>query len=102
MDLLVGLLWHILLGAVVGIIARLIHPGRERMGCHDYTDRCRRVVPGWTYRGLPRLVGHSFIDRPYRRGSRSSHPCHNLRRHQGQGIGISQREELKPSAPLFP
>ena len=33
MDLLVGLLWHILLGAVIGIIARLIHPGRERMGC---------------------------------------------------------------------
>ncbi len=27
-----GILWYILAGAVVGILARLIHPGRERMG----------------------------------------------------------------------
>jgi uncharacterized membrane protein YeaQ/YmgE (transglycosylase-associated protein family) len=25
-------LWHILLGAVIGILARLIHPGKENMG----------------------------------------------------------------------
>ncbi len=27
-----GWFWHILLGIVVGIIARLIHPGKENMG----------------------------------------------------------------------
>lgn len=27
-----GILWYILAGVVVGILARLIHPGRERMG----------------------------------------------------------------------
>ena len=27
-----GILWYVALGAVVGILARLIHPGRERMG----------------------------------------------------------------------
>jgi len=27
-----GWLWHVLLGIVVGIVARLIHPGKENMG----------------------------------------------------------------------
>jgi uncharacterized membrane protein YeaQ/YmgE (transglycosylase-associated protein family) len=27
-----GWFWHVLLGVVVGIIARLIHPGKENMG----------------------------------------------------------------------
>lgn len=27
-----GVLWYILLGALAGILARLIHPGKERMG----------------------------------------------------------------------
>jgi uncharacterized membrane protein YeaQ/YmgE (transglycosylase-associated protein family) len=26
-----GILWYILIGAVVGILARLIHPGKENM-----------------------------------------------------------------------
>lgn len=25
-------LWHVLLGAAIGIIARLVHPGKENMG----------------------------------------------------------------------
>jgi uncharacterized membrane protein YeaQ/YmgE (transglycosylase-associated protein family) len=27
-----GWVWHVLVGAVVGIIARMIHPGKENMG----------------------------------------------------------------------
>ena len=27
-----GWFWHVLLGAAIGIIARLIHPGKENMG----------------------------------------------------------------------
>jgi uncharacterized membrane protein YeaQ/YmgE (transglycosylase-associated protein family) len=27
-----GWFWHVLLGAAVGIMARLIHPGKENMG----------------------------------------------------------------------
>jgi len=29
---MIDILWYIVLGVVVGILARLIHPGRERMG----------------------------------------------------------------------
>jgi uncharacterized membrane protein YeaQ/YmgE (transglycosylase-associated protein family) len=27
-----GWFWHVLLGALIGIIARMVHPGRQNMG----------------------------------------------------------------------
>ena len=43
-----GIIWTIVLGFLIGLIAKLIHPGKENMGlimtiCNWY----RRLVPGW-------------------------------------------------------
>ena len=37
-EQIMGILWTIVLGFVIGVMAKLLHPGKENMGCLLYTS----------------------------------------------------------------